>query len=380
MEKGLKFKVLAFKKLSACKTKVCQVCLLTMAMFGLSLFHVSAQEAGVTSQRQAFSDRFLPVPLNSGFQMPGFNVWCGSVIKGEDGRYYMFASRWPAGDGYSWAMDSEVVLASSDNPVGPYQFEDVVLPKRGTRYWDGMMTHNPTIHKYKDTYLLYYTGTTYTNRNYNVAWANKRIGLATSTSVKGPWKRLDEPILEPRPGRWDNQITSNPAPCVMPYGKVILVYKSTKSGHAKDGKFYGPDLRLGVAVADNYLGPYKPVSEEAILPFSGTENSNAEDAYIWYDKEGFHMLAKVMQAGKKLIGEIDAGIYAVSKDGINWTLAENPKGYSRTIVWEDGRKTDMLRFERVQLLIEDGVVTHAIFAAVKDDRWIGQSIVVPIKH
>jgi predicted GH43/DUF377 family glycosyl hydrolase len=367
---------LTLKKLSAHKIRTWWI-YLSITLFALNMFSISAQEAGVTGEDKPFSDRFLPVPLNSGFQMPGFSVWCGSVIKGEDGRYYMFASRWPKGKGYSWALDSEVVLASSDNPVGPYQFEDVVLPKRGTRYWDGLMTHNPTIHKYKDTYLLFYTGSTYTDRNYNISWANKRIGLATSTSVKGPWKRFDEPILEPRPGRWDNQITSNPAPCVLPDGKVILVYKSTKSGHAKDGTFYDPDYRLGVAVAENYMWPYKHMSEEAILPFTGTENSNVEDACIWYDKDGFHMLTKVMQAGATLIGEMNGGIHAVSKDGISWRLATNPKGYSRTILWEDGKKETLGRLERVQLLIEDGVITHAIFAAGGGK---GGNIVVPLKH
>lgn len=361
---------------------VCHVLLLALTMFWLRE-SVSAQELGITGEDKPFSDSFLQTPLNGGFQMPGFSVWCGSVIRGEDGRYYMFASRWPSGRGYNWTLDSEIVLASSDTPIGPYQFEDVVLPKRGTRYWDGMMTHNPTIHKYKDTYLLFYTGTTYTDRNPNIAWANKRIGLATSKSVKGPWTRLDEPILEPRPGRWDNQITSNPAPCVLPDGKVILVYKSTRTGHWKNGHF-DPDLRLGVAIADNYMGPYKYMSEEAILPFSGTEKSDivnfnsAEDPFIWYDKEGFHLLCKVFTAGEQLIGEKYGGIHAVSKDGINWRLAANPKGYSRTITWDDGTIETLGARERVQLLIEDGVITHAVFSIRGGKR--GGCIVTPLKH
>lgn len=304
-------------------------------------------------------------------------VWCGSVIKAEDGRYYMFASRWPAGQGYSWALDSEVVLASCDNPVGPYQFEDVVLPKRGTRYWDGLMAHNPTIHRYKDTYLLYYTGTTYPDRKYHTAWANKRIGLATAKSVKGPWVRRDEPILEPRPGRWDNQITSNPAPCVLPDGKVILVYKSTRTGHWAKG--FDFDLRLGVALADHFEGPYNHASQAPILTFPGTKNSNIEDAYIWRETDGFHLLCKIFDAGKEIIGEEGAGIHAVSADGINWKLAANPKGYSRTIQWADGRTETMTRLERIQLLIEDGVISHAIAAIVNKASSQWRNIVMPIK-
>lgn len=316
-----------------------------------------------------FSDRFLPVPVDSGFRMPGFDVWCGSVIKGEDNRYHMFASRWPKGKGYNWALDSEVVRASSDTPEGPYRFEEVVLPKRGTKYWDGMVTHNPTIHKYKDTYVLFYTGTTYTEREYSVAWANKRIGIATATSVKGPWTRRDAAVLQPRPGKWDSKITSNAAPCILPDGRVVLVYKSR----------FDTDLRLGVALADNFEGPYRHVSDEAILSFPSLKNSNAEDAYVWHEKDGFHMLYKVFDTGEFLVGEKNAGAHAVSPDGVNWKLAGNPKGYSRTIRWADGRTETMPRVERVQLLIQDGVITHAIFA-VLDNARNGYNIVIPCKR
>jgi hypothetical protein len=349
-----------------------------MSFIILSLSSVYSQVKGISGQEEAFSDRFMAVPLKSGFQMENYHVWCGSVIKGEDGRYYMFASRWPEGEGYDWVLDSEVVLASSDTPTGPYKYERVVLPKRGTKYWDGMMTHNPTIHKYKDTYLLYYTGTTFAERSYALAWNNKRIGLATATSVKGPWTRLDAPLLNPRPGKWDNQITSNAAPCIMPDGRVILVYKSTKTGFWTNGHF-DFDLRLGVAVADNYSGPYQQISDEPILTFSGTKDSNAEDAYIWYDDEGFHMFCKVFDAGISLIGEKGGGIHAVSKDGIQWELAKNPKGYSRTITWENGTKETLRLLERPQLLIEDGMITHAIFAVAGENGKL-HNIVIPLKH
>ena len=105
----------------------------------------------------------LPVPCNGGFRMADYWVWCGSAIRGEDGRYHMFAARWPKAypffDGYKVA--SEVVRASADTPVGPYVFEEVVLPARGAAFWDGRMTHNPTIHKIGDTYALFYIGATY---------------------------------------------------------------------------------------------------------------------------------------------------------------------------------------------------------------------------
>ena len=179
--------------------------------------------------------------------MEGYWVWCGSVIRGEDGRYHMFASRWPRALSFSphWLTHSEIVRAVADTPAGPYRFEEVVLPSRGEQFWDGRATHNPTIHKWRDTYLLYYIGITYSGEAPTpqrplkpsdplrlVARASQRIGLATSKSVRGPWTRAGSPVLEPRPGKWDALMTTNPAPCVSPDGEVLLIYKST--AHQKD--------------------------------------------------------------------------------------------------------------------------------------------------
>jgi len=111
----------------------------------------------------AFIDLIRPAPVGGGFAMEDYWVWCGSVIRGEDDRYHMFAARWPKAlpffDGYK--THSEVVRAVADTPVGPYEFQEVVLPVRGGEFWDGQMTHNPTIHKLGGTYLLFYIGATF---------------------------------------------------------------------------------------------------------------------------------------------------------------------------------------------------------------------------
>lgn len=65
-----------------------------------------------------------------------------------DGRYHMFASRWTKDVGFgNWVTNSKVVRAVADTPVGPYEFQVVVLPIRGKDYFDGMCTHNPRIIK-----------------------------------------------------------------------------------------------------------------------------------------------------------------------------------------------------------------------------------------
>ncbi|MCZ7645024.1 MAG: glycoside hydrolase family protein [Planctomycetota bacterium] len=317
---------------------------------------------------RAFIERLKPAPRAGGFRMEGYWVWCGSAIRGEDGRYHLFASRWPSALPMipHWLTNSEVVRAVADRPEGPYAFEEVVLPPRAAA-WDGRMTHNPTIHKRGDTFLLFYTGTTYTGPTPEPgrlctkemrleARANQRIGVATSKSVRGPWTRLDRPVLEPRPGKWDGLMTTNPAPCVNPDGSIYLIYKST----AREGDL----LRMGAARAARPEGPYERVRDESLFAWDETRD-HVEDAYVWRTPEGYELLMKDMRGG--ICGERGGGIHARSKDGADWTLTQPPLAYSRKVRWDDGTTTEQTHLERPQLLIENGRPTHLIAATSRGD-------------
>lgn len=335
-----------------------------------------------------FFRRLHPAPVGGGFSLPGYWIWCGSVIRGEDNRFHMFASRWPGSLSFfgHWLLNSEVVRASAARPEGPYQFEEVVLPARDGGFWDGRMTHNPTIHKHKDTYLLFYTGTTYdgpmpTPENPEVwgspknrqARQNQRIGLATARSVRGPWIRSDKPVLEPRPGKWDGLMTTNAAPCVRAGGRILLGYKS--SANQKDL------LRMGVATAPHFSQPFRRLSEEPIFNFDQT-GDHVEDGYIWWENNRYNMVMKDMRGG--ISGEKGGGILASSRDGVRWETARPAKAYSRTIRWDNGETTVQGQLERPQLLIQDGRPTHIFFATGNggggyDHMTKSWSMVIPLK-
>ena len=338
----------------------------------------------------AFIDRILPAPKNGGFRDDNYWIWGSSVIKGEDGKYHMFASRWSKDVGFgNWVSNSEVVRAVSDTPAGPYTFQEVVLSPRGPEFFDGMCTHNPRIIKYKDKYLLYHFGNTYdfpmptkenpnmTEDQWRAAWMNKRVGLAISDSVYGPWERADKPVIEPRPGHWDASITSNPAPAVDPKtGKILLMYKSSTDGLV-------PPLLLGVSMASSPRGEYKRLSEDPIFRFETADNNriDVEDPYIWW--AGDHYEAIVKDRSGEICGEEGGGVHCWSDDGVKWELFDKLKAYSRNILWEDGTRTHQNHFERPFLLIEDGQPTH-LFAAVGtgpkawdfENTW---NMVIPLK-
>lgn len=313
-------------------------------------------------------DRIQPAPVGGGFAMEDWWVWDGSVIRGEDGLYHMFASRWPKSYPFfnSYIVYSEIVRAVAQRPEGPYEFAETVLRKRGGDHWDGRMTHNPGIRQYKGKYLLYYIGSTFDGPDpgreellgdspevCTRCYDSIRIGLATADSVKGPWEVSDEPILLPRAGRWDSSIVTNPAPCILDDGSVFLIYRS----NTPDG------MRLGMAKADSPYGGYRRLQDAPVLVFPG--GNSVEDPFLWWEKDHFELMAKDMTGG--ICGELFAGIHARSDDGTGWRLCDPPKAYSRRIRWSDGSETVQGCLERPGLLMEGGRATHLV-AATGDGR------------
>lgn len=290
--------------------------------------------------------------------MEDYWVWCGSTVKGEDGRYHMFASRWPKAYPFyhGYLAASEVVRASSDEPGGPYTFEEVVLPERGAEYWDGRMTHNPFIIRHDGTYLLFYIGTTYDGPRPDRAemdrhrqmpgghngkvfpWFKQiRTGVARSRSVFGPWERWDRPVIDSNPNGWDKGIITNPSALISPEGKIMVIYRST-------------GCKLGLAVAESVEGPFERVSDQSIVdPGDGLQ---IEDPFTWWAGDHYEMVCKDLTG--KITGEFHAAVHLISKDSLEWRLADPVKAWSRTIQWDDGTRTTQGSIERPFILFEDG--------------------------
>ncbi|AHF14817.1 glycoside hydrolase family protein [Niabella soli] len=339
---------------------------------------------------ESFADKLQPAIKDGGFEMENYWIWDPSVVKGEDGRYHMFASRWPKEIGFgNWVTNSEIVRAVADKPEGPYSFVEVVLGPRGKEWFDGLCTFNPRITKYNGQYLLYYVGVTYDfpvpNDAANIwanglaqkAWMHKRAAVAVSSSVKGPWKRISHPLMEPRPGKWDASIISNPSPVVLPGGEIYLMYKSSPKGPE-------PPLMLGAAISKNgYNGPYERLSDGPLFDFKSTKDkeSDVEDPFVWWNKDHYELIMK--DRFGHICGEEGGGIHATSKNGVDWKLSSPVKAYSRTIKWNDGTVTHQANFERPFLLFENGSPTH-LFAATGsgpkpyevDKTW---NMVIPLK-
>lgn len=84
-----------------------------------------------SKEENLFHNNWDVSPAEGAFRMDDWIVWGGSVLKADDGKYYMYASRWPRHLSMrAWVTNSEIVVAVSDVPEGPYTFQKVVLPAR----------------------------------------------------------------------------------------------------------------------------------------------------------------------------------------------------------------------------------------------------------
>jgi hypothetical protein len=333
--------------------------LLLMLLVSFSMLS-SAQDFNVSKWIQ-------PVPETAKFGLPDYMVWCGSMIKGNDGKYYLFYSRWPRVKGhFAWVTDSEVAVAVSNNPTGPYKHVKVVLPKRDKKYWDADVTHNPTIYKFGKKYYLYYMGTRGT-KIYTSAvstndpgwWEyrnNQRIGVAVANSPLGPWKRPDKPNIDTTMHSFDHQMCANPAVTQRPDGKILMVYKGVSEGKMP----FGGVVLHGAALADKPEGPFKKLPNRIFVKDS--VKFAAEDPYIWYQQGKYWAIVKDFKGSFTNAG-LSLALFE-SLDGLDWKPSKNALVTTAQIPWVNGTKK-VTKLERPQLWLDKGI-PKVLFCAVYD--------------
>lgn len=225
---------------------------------------------------------------------------------------------------------------------------------------------NPKIIQAVDgTFLLYYTGDTYDGptpteppqpADNGKSQGLQRIGLAYASSITGPWSRLPEPIISPRPGKWDDRMTANRSfRCVEEWHNTCSVQSinSSRISQAKDCLHW----------CYFWKGPYLRVRDDPIFPCP--ENSfHFEDPSIWYDQESntVHMLVKDSRGTVTHAGY--SGAHAFSTDnGVTWQFTDPPLAYSTTNMWSDGKRRKQTRMERPEVFLDDnGHVSYVFFA------------------
>lgn len=283
---------------------------------------------------QTIDFKYKKVPLNSGFRMDGYWVWCGSMIK-VNSTYHLFASRWPKTGAFpeGYRQHSEIVRATSKKPYGPFIFQEVIIGERDSCYWDSNMAHNPFVCKIKNKYVLFYIGSDFTTTQKNSRTLLRKVGYAESESISGPWKRSDKPLLDFE--------SNNPA--VLVQDSVVKMV------------FRNKGLQVFMAEASNYKGPYQIVNDN-LWP-----DAKLEDFYLFKYNNNYHIICEDNVG--KVSGHERWGIHIYSEDGVNnWKRYEPLVVYNHDIIFKNDSVLHCNRRERPQLLIENNKITYLINA------------------
>ena len=247
-----------------------------VALAGLAL---CAAGAGQTTAPAAktFIDYFKPMPIvgslrsdvwgapgvfprdpRNGLEDQSMKQWCywdGQIIKGADGRFHMFASRWDQAKGHNGWFGSVAVHAVADNVIGPYTDKGLLWPDD-----QGGKGHNVTA-------LVMPDG------RYAVIISETRPGeVYVAKSLDGPWEHLGTITVDANgfgPARM-----SNLSVLLRPDGDYMIVPRSGAIWISKAG----------------ILGPYKIQGPPVYPQVEGLPLRNLEDPVVWYSGGLYHIV------------------------------------------------------------------------------------------
>ena len=291
-------------------------------------------------------DYFLPTPIlgslvsnvwgapgvfprdpQNGLEDTTMKQWCywdGQIIKGPEGKYHMFASRWDQARGHSGWWGSLAVHAVSHKVTGPYEDKGLCWPEN-----QGGKGHNVTA-------LVLPDG------RYAVVVSETRPGdVFVSKSLDGPWEHLGSIKVATNDFSRGARM-SNVSIMARPDGDFMVVARSGAIWISKNG----------------ILGPYTVQGPSVYPKVAGLPLRNLEDPVVWFSGGLYHIVVN---------GWSDRKAYHItSLDGINdWTfrgLAYDPtKDFVR---YADGTVNHWEKIERPGVLMENGHVTHFTFAVL----------------
>jgi len=334
------------------------------ALTGLACLALTRSDLGQAAQATArqtapvktFIDYFRPMPITSplvsdvwgaaavgprdpknGLEDPTmtkWNYWDGKILKGRDGKYHMFASRWDQARGHNGWFGSQAVHAVSDKLTGPYRDAGLCWPDS-----KGGRGHNVTALELPDG-------------SYAVVVSETRPGdVFVSKSLNGPWEQLGSIQVAPNAYSGLGRM-SNVSIMVRPDGAFEIVPRSGAVMISKTG-ILGPYTVQGPSVYPTVPG----------LPQHDLRN--LEDPVVWFSGGFYHIVVNNWSDRK--------AYHLTSKDGItDWKyqgLAYDTTGdFAR---YADGTVNHWNKLERPNVYIEKGhvaAVTLAVIDVAKEEE------------
>ena len=272
-----------------------------------------------------------PRDTSNGLEDPTMSKWAywdGKIIKGPDGKYHLFGSRWDQAGGHAGYPNSVAIHAVSDAVLGPYADQGICYPDN-----QGGKGHNVTAIAMSDG-------------RYGIVVSDTRPGdLFIASSLEGPWAFQGHIPIDSN-GHTTTRLTDNMSIMQRPDGRYMIV-----------------PLGGFVMISDTGItGPYKVVTDN-IFPqnVAGYPSATREDPVVWFSGGQYHVLVDDYHDRKAM--------HLTSPDGITWKykdLAYDPT--TDMVRYTDGTVNHWFKLERVGVYMENGHVTYFTFAAIDVDK------------
>lgn len=315
-----------------------------------------------TQALTSFMDGFLPMPIIGSLSDSAWGVpltgardqdngledrtlekycyWDGTILKNpENGKYYMFASRWNESEGHGGWTSSSAVYATSDRLEGPYTDMGELWPD----YYEGA-GHNVFAFELSSSDLAWKEGYRYAISVSDTGKHGTEMNgsLHIAKSLDGPWEHLGVMDVD------DAFRLSNISITVRPDGTYEAI--------GRDGD---------IATASSIYGPWTTQREELWWDIDGLDTSALEDPVIWYADDMYHLV--VNNWSNKY------AYYLTSYDGIrDWTLHSGPAytaaDTGKYIRYEDGTANTWTKLERPGVYLEDGTLKAMTFAVIDSEK------------
>ncbi len=306
-----------------------------------------AMAASVPAEEKTLINYFLPMPLHgplatNTWGAPGvlprdpqngledqtlkqWYYWDGKIIKGPEGKYHLFASRWEQSHGHKGWFGSRAVQAVSADPTGPYLDQGLCWPDN-----QGGKGHNVTAVVLPDG-------------RYAVVISETRPGTVfVSATPAGPWQQLGLIQVDANGFNRNDGRMSNSSMLVRPDGSFEIVPRSG-----------------AVLISTNgVLGPYKLQGPSIYPGIHGLSLNNLEDPVLWFSGGLYHIVVNSWSDRK--------AYHLTSPDGIShWTyrgLAYDPT--TDFLRYTDGTVNHWNKIERPNVYLENGHVAYFTFAVI----------------
>lgn len=303
----------------------------------------------IPSRAKSFIDYFLPTPIvgtmttnvwgaatvgprdpKNGLEdatMEKWNYWDGKIIKGPDGRYHLFASRWAQSRGHNDWWNSRAVHAVSDNLIGPYQDEGLCWPDN-----ESGKGHNVTA-------LVLPDG------RYAVVISETRPGTVfVSQSLAGPWTELG--LI---------QVATNQFSALGRMSNASIMVRP-------DGNFEIVPRSGAILISTNgVLGPYV-VQGPSVYPTTAGlpqhDRDHLEDPVVWFSGGWYHIVVNNWSDRR--------AYHLISRDGVHdWIYQGVAYDATKDFVrYTDGAVNHWYKLERPGVYLENGHVAALTLAVI----------------